>query len=115
MIINITKNKIIAQKSRIARNTFTRFIGLMGRKSLVTGEALVLYPCSGIHTYFMRFSIDCIFLDQNNCVIHIIRNLKPWKITPIIHNSRTVIELPGNSLSELDAELGDKIYKFKAR
>ena len=68
-IINISKNTILADKAEMADTFFKRLIGLLNRKSLGKGEALILSPANCIHSFFMRFSIDVLFLDKSNKVV----------------------------------------------
>ncbi|WP_066055600.1 DUF192 domain-containing protein [Robertmurraya korlensis] len=115
MIINLTKQLVISTKYTIANTFISRFMGLIGRDSLSDGEALILQPCTSIHTYFMKFPIDCIFLDKNNYVIYIVYHLKPWKLSPILLNARTVIELPSHIHLKDQIDIGDKIvYKIES-
>lgn len=74
-------------RALLASNLFTadglvsRTKGLLGRKSLPLGEGLWIKRCNSIHTLFMRFAIDAVFVDDNLKVVSIYRNLKPWRIT----------------------------------
>jgi uncharacterized membrane protein (UPF0127 family) len=65
-----------------------------------TGTGLVLPRCSSIHTCFMHFTIDIVFLDANNRVIKVVENLKPWRIA-YCPRAKTVLELPGGTSQEL--------------
>lgn len=64
---------------RIAKGFWGRGLGLMLRRPLAKGLALWLSPCSSIHTCFMRFSIDAIFLDTDARVVRVHRGLRPWR------------------------------------
>ena len=66
-------------KIHVAKTFFARLIGLLGRTSLPPDEALLISRCAGVHTWFMRFAIDALWLDENNRVIGMAENLKPWK------------------------------------
>lgn len=73
-------------------DTFTlRLRGLMGR-TISPAEGLMIFPCNSIHCLFMRMPIDVLFLDSKSKVIHKIDAMKPWRISPIIKNSKMVIE-----------------------
>ena len=77
---------------------FSRLIGLMFKKNLPDGSGVVLKPCTQIHTCFMRFNIDVIFLDKDLQVLHIIENMKPWRISPLFLKARYTVELPAGTL-----------------
>ena len=64
IIRNISKNTVTAEDCAIADSLFTRFMGLMGRKTLVQGTGLLITPCNSIHMLFMRFPIDAVFLSS---------------------------------------------------
>ena len=66
-------------KIHIAKTFSARLIGLLGRASLPPDEALLIPRCAGVHTWFMRFAIDVLWLDENNRVIGMVEDLKPWK------------------------------------
>jgi hypothetical protein len=70
----------------------------MGRASLPAGEGLWIEPCNSIHMFFMRFAIDAVFLDRDNRVKRVVRDLKPWRVSPIVFGARTVVELPAGSV-----------------
>ena len=82
----------------MAQNSYSRILGLMFKKSLPKNRGLLLIPCNSIHTFFMRFPIDVIFLNKHNTIVGIYRNLKPWRITKIFFTAKKVLELPANSI-----------------
>jgi len=106
-IVNLRGNEVIAEKVRIADTFFSRLIGLLNRRSLEKGEALILTPSSSIHSFFMRFAIDVLFLDKNGRIIKILPSFKPFRLSRVYFNSRTVIELPENTLQLIHVQMGD--------
>ena len=66
-------------KARVARTLFARMKGLIGTKCLPQGEGMLILRCNAIHTFFMSFPIDAIFLDRNDCVVKVVRNIRPWR------------------------------------
>lgn len=108
-VINTTKNTILADEAKMADAFFARLIGLLNRKSLNKGEALILATSNSIHSFFMRFTIDVIFLDKTGKVIAILPSFKPFRLSRTYFNSRTVIELPENTLQLTHTEPGDTI------
>lgn len=77
VVINATKNSLLADQCRFANSVLKRMIGLLNRHSLGNGEALLLDHCYGIHTFGMRFSIDVLCLDNNFRVLRAITKLPP--------------------------------------
>ncbi|NLJ31881.1 MAG: DUF192 domain-containing protein [Clostridiales bacterium] len=78
-------------------NTFwKRFIGLMGKKQLNQGEGLLLFNCSSIHCFFMKVTIDVIYLSSDRKVLFI-ETLPPWKIGHFVRGAKHVLELPAGS------------------
>lgn len=108
-IINVKNNAILADKAEIANNPLKRMKGLLGKSEFSQGSALILDPCDSVHTFFMRFAIDIIFIDKNNSVVKIISSMKPYRLSGIYFKSRLAIELPSGKTLATNTQLGDKI------
>lgn len=81
---------------------WTRFRGLMLRKSLAEGEGLVIEPCSSIHMMFMRFPIDAVFFDRDRKVTKVARNVRPWiGLAGARRGTKGVIELPAGAAKDV--------------
>ncbi|WP_179884871.1 DUF192 domain-containing protein [Bacillus sp. AFS015802] len=78
-----------------------RLRGLMFRKKPLQEEGIWITPCNSIHMFFMRFSIDAVFLDREQRVIKLIPDLHPWKMTLPVRHAHSVIELPSGSIRRL--------------
>lgn len=78
----------------IADTFMKRFLGLMGRKE--SNYALLLSPCNSVHTCFMRFQLDLLFLDGDNRIIEKRQAVKPWRGTKIIGKAHSVLEFPSS-------------------
>ena len=65
-------------KAWVARTLFARIKGLIGTKHLPPGEGMLILRCNAIHTFFMSFPIDATFLDRNDRVVKVVRNIRPW-------------------------------------
>jgi len=89
------KNKTVLSivNAKIAKTFKDRLFGLMGRKSMGCG-AMVFPNCKAIHTFFMRFPIDVIYINKDMNVIGIEKNLTPWKISKWHPKTYGIIELP---------------------
>jgi uncharacterized membrane protein (UPF0127 family) len=108
-IINKTKDTVLAENVVLADTPFKRMKGLLGRREFNKGRALIIKPCNAIHTFFMRFPIDALFLNKENRVVGLVSDLPPWKITRLYFNSSTVIELPAGTIESTQAAVGDTI------
>lgn len=108
-IINLTRNFLLADKVSLAENFFSRTKGLLGKKSLAENEALIIKPCNSIHTLFMRFAIDAVFLDRQNKVVALKENMEPFGFTPIYWKAYLVIELPSHTISRSLVQINDQI------
>ncbi|MFH1127854.1 MAG: DUF192 domain-containing protein [Candidatus Omnitrophota bacterium] len=97
-LINKTKNTILAQDVQVADTLFSRMRGLLGKKELKSGQAIVLKPCNSIHTFFMRFPIDVVFVNKDNKVVKTIPGLKPFCLSGIYFSSSFAIELPAGTI-----------------
>lgn len=108
-IINLRNNAVLADKAKLAGSFLSRLIGLLNRSSLGQGEALILEPSYAIHTLFMRFSIDVLFLDKTGKVVGIIHAFKPFRFSRAYFGCYTTIEFPENTLRDCQTQLGDLI------
>ncbi len=93
----------------IADTFFSRLKGLMGRKEMNENEAMLLVPCNGIHTFFMRFTIDAIFLSEDNHVLSYVSEIPPWSLWMPVRGSHKVLELKGGMLNKLLISKGQRL------
>src|SRR5262245_20436880 len=82
----------------IADRPWTRMIGLLGRGGLDEGDGLVIEPCDMIHTWFMRFPIDVLFVDRQGLVVNAVREMGPFRVASGRPAATTTIELPAGTL-----------------
>ena len=81
--------------------------GLLGRKTFLAGEALLIRPCSSVHMFFMRFAIDIVFLDPQYRAVGLLADLRPWTVSPVFWKAHSALELPAGTLSRADVRVGD--------
>lgn len=108
-ITNLSKNRILAEEVILARSFFKRLKGLLGYKLLGPKQGMILLPSNSVHTFFMHFPIDILFVDKNNKVIMAISSLKPFSLTPICWRSKYIIELPAGVIQSTSTEKGDAL------
>ena len=106
---NVTRGKILANSLDVADTFAKSMMGLMGKPSLERGHGLWIKPCQSIHTFWMRFSIDVLFLDKQGVVVHFVESMKPFRVSRHILRARSVLELPAWSIKDSDTQLGDCI------
>ena len=108
---NRTRLSYLATELEVANTHWTRFCGLMARKTdtFQNGRGLWIVPCHGVHTMAMRFPIDVLYLDKENVVVHLEQNLAPWRFAPVRRKAKSVLELPTATVSATGTELGDKV------
>jgi uncharacterized membrane protein (UPF0127 family) len=99
----------VADAVELAATRAARRRGLLGRDCLEPSAALILAPCVAVHTAFMRFAIDVVFVDRDGRALKIVRELAPWRVawSPVAH---AVVELAGGRLRSCDVAVGDRLY-----
>lgn len=81
----------------------------MGKPALPPGEALLIERCRSIHTHFMRFPIDALFLDARGRVVGAIHQMAPWRIGRYFRAASCVLELPAGTLAATGTLVGDHV------
>ncbi|MBT9171897.1 MAG: hypothetical protein DDT21_00271 [Syntrophomonadaceae bacterium] len=110
MLYNLTKQKIIARQPLTAGGFGGRLRGLMFRASFPAGcDALLLYPCRAVHTFFMRFSIDVLLLDKNLRVIGLYAPLPPGRCSACYSGAVCCVELPAGVIENSLTSAGDQL------
>lgn len=71
---------ILGIRAKVARSLAERARGLIGRPPPARGEGMLILRCNAIHTFFMRYPIDAIFLDSRASVVKTVRNIRPWRL-----------------------------------
>ncbi len=109
MNCNLVKNDLVLVSNiKVASSFYMRMKGLMFSQSLDNRGGLLIVPCNSIHTFFMKYNLDVIFFSEDNQVVKITRNLRPWRITPIYFKSFKVLEIMGGTLDDRIKE-GDEL------
>jgi len=107
-LVNQRTGAPIATSVERAMTRATRKRGLLGRDGMPAGSALMIEPCPAVHTAFMRFAIDVVFVDRKGYAIKIVRNLGAWRIA-VAPRAHAVVELAAGSLAEVDLAIGDRL------
>jgi uncharacterized membrane protein (UPF0127 family) len=112
-IINQDRGKSLATDGRLANTFWLRLRGLLGKKSLSEGEGLVLVGEKSIHTLFMKFPIDILYIDKDYRVIRVDENMVPYRLGPFVTKSAYVLEVPVGTIAATNTKVGDQL-KFEA-
>ena len=112
-LYHTTTGECVANRLEIANTFWTRLRGLMWRRGLADGNALWLRPCNGVHTFWMFFAIDVVFLDREMRVVKLIENLRPFRLTVPKRAARSVIELPAHTITRTGIRLGDQLRAIR--
>jgi uncharacterized membrane protein (UPF0127 family) len=105
---HVGTGETLATHLEVAFDSRARRTGLLGRDTLPSGTGLVIAPCSSIHTFFMRFPIDVVFVTRDGRVAKVRRHVKPWRIAAAL-TAFAVIELPAGSLDSSPIARGDSL------
>ncbi len=109
VITNVTRQVQLATRAWVADNFWTRGRGLIARAPLQPGEALVIQPCKGVHTWFMSYPIDVIYVDSTDRVVDIDEAMRPWRLGRPRPRARYVIELPAGTVQRTGTQVGDQL------
>lgn len=100
--------RIVVPNLEIAASLWAQSVGLMGRKAFAADSGLLIPHCSAIHTAFLRFPIDVMFLDKQLTVVRLIPALSPWRIVGFVRGAKSVVELPVGTLRQKQITVGQQ-------
>jgi uncharacterized protein len=105
---NETRNTILATAADVADTSAKRRTGLLKHSSLEPGEGLWISPCESVHTFFMKFAIDLVYLDKEKKVRKVRHAVPPWRLSACL-TAHSVLELPAGSVAPTRTEPGDQL------
>ena len=108
LIVNLTRGEVVCERTAIADRARARMRGLLGRTSLPEGEGMLLQPAPSIHTAFMKFPIDVVFLDGTLRVLKIVERMPAWRAASK-RPAWAVLELPAGEVQRRTIEIGDQL------
>jgi uncharacterized protein len=100
--------RVVVPRCRVADGFFSRLRGLLGRRGLEPGEGLLLSPSSSVHTLFMRFPIDVVFLDRGLRVVGVSGDVRPWRLAGR-RGARHVLELAAGEAHAHRIRAGERL------
>jgi uncharacterized protein len=98
----------VCERCLLAETPLTRLKGLLGRRGLEQGEGLLLRPAASIHTFFMRFPIDAVWLDRDLNVLKVSHDVAPW-LTAACKGAKRVVEMTAGEAKRLGVSAGDEL------
>ena len=107
---NLSNQQVVAQKVLVADSFLGRAVGLLGKKELPGDRTLWIHDCQSIHTFFMRFTIDAVFVDKDLTITKIVRNLKPWRMTLYDFKAASVFEFSSAHKLTEGLKPGDRLH-----
>lgn len=108
-LINQSTQNLIIDGLMEAKSYSEKLVGLMGRGTLPANEGLWLKRCNAIHTWFMRFPIDCVFVDNKLRVVRVNHAVGPWRLCGPVLRASSVIELLGSTVGNR-ISVGDQLH-----
>lgn len=107
-VTNVTRNTMLATCMEVAESAAMRSKGLLGRERLAPGEGLWISPCEAVHTFWMKFPIDLVYLDRKKQIRKLVCAVPPWRLSACLR-AHSVIELPSGTIRETQTRPGDTL------
>jgi uncharacterized protein len=104
---NARTDAVVVARLRVADRMLTRLRGLLGRPEPAPGEGLWIVPCSGVHTFGMRYPIDVVFLDRSGRIVSVHHALVPSRMVPWVRHAHSALELRRGTIAGCDLRDGD--------
>jgi uncharacterized membrane protein (UPF0127 family) len=106
---NAERGAVLATRARLASSITSRFFGLMGRKRVEEGGGMLLTRSSSIHSFFMRFRFDAIFLDKQDRVVKVVPAMRQWWVAFGGRGAKHTLELPAGVAEATGTQVGDTL------
>jgi uncharacterized protein len=117
-IRNLTRGTVLCSRATLARSLRDRSRGLLGHEQLSADEGMLFeadgfIPLMWMHTMFMNFPIDIVFLGRGNIVIKVQPSLRPWRLSPMVFGACKALELTAGAVMRTETAVGDSISIVK--
>jgi uncharacterized protein len=112
LVRNHTRNLVLADAAELADTSAKRRTGLLKHKRLDRGQGLWIVPCESVHTFFMKFPIDLVYLDRSRKVRKVRHAVPAWRLSACL-SAHSVLELPAGTLAESGTSVGDILQMEK--
>jgi uncharacterized membrane protein (UPF0127 family) len=108
LVRNLTRGVVLANSADLADTSAKRRTGLLKHTELKSGEGLWIVPCESVHSFFMKFTIDVLYLDRMKKVRGIRAEMKPWRVSACLP-AHSVLELPAGTIAQTGTQKGDQM------
>ncbi len=105
---NQTRQTVLARSAEVADSSEKRRTGLLRHERLEPGEGLWIVPCESVHTFFMKFPIDLVYLDKRKKVRKVRHAVRPWRLSACLV-AHSVLELPAGTAEQSGTAVGDEL------
>lgn len=105
---NQTRDTLLATAADVADTSAKRRTGLLKHERLEPGEGLWIEPCESVHTFFMKFAIDLVYLDKQHRVCKVRHAVPPWRLSACF-TAHSIIELPAGTARQTGTQVGDQL------
>lgn len=105
---NVTRGTVLGDAIEIADTSEKRTTGLLKHTELRAGEGLWIVPCEGVHTFFMKFPLDLVYVDRKHVVRKTVANVAPWRMSMCLP-AHSIVELPAGTIAPTGTNKGDQL------
>ena len=105
---NLTRDRVLGEAVELADTSAKRRTGLLKHTELAPGEGLWIAPCESVHSFFMKFTIDVLYLDRGKKVRGLRPQMKPWRVSACLP-AHSVLELPAGLIERTGTQKGDQL------
>ena len=99
---------VLADAAEVADTSQKRRTGLLKHTKLDAGDGLWIVPCESVHSFFMKFAIDVVYLDRKHKIKKVRRGMAPWRISACLM-AHSVLELPTGTIVQTGTQAGDQL------
>ena len=114
-LTNVTTDEVLSTTVRYAATAAERLVGALRERALAPGDGIWLEPCSAIHTFGMRATIDVILLDARRTVLALRPGIKPNRPLVGHRRARAVVEMGAGFLRTARIAVGDRLHLVDSR
>ena len=108
VVRNQTRNTVLADAAELAETSEKRRTGLLKHDRLDPGQGLWIVPCESVHSFFMKFAIDLVYLDRNRKVRKVRHRMVPWRVSACL-SAHSILELPAGAAAASGTQAGDQL------
>jgi uncharacterized protein len=108
VVRNLTRNTLLADAAEVADTSEKRRAGLLKHDRLDPGQGLWIVPCESVHSFFMKFAIDLVYLDRNKKVRKVRHRMVPWRVSACL-SAHSILELPAGAVATSGTKAGDQL------